>query len=94
MREFPTDAGVEEFARRVVEAFSPGLAEMLSSHGIDPRDGREKRYHIHESVIQKAVAAALLGIGNRSISRPRSSSYLAIVPSAGQTLSRASFGQK
>src|SRR5436305_14793274 len=39
MREFPTDAEVEEFARRVVEAFSPGLAEMLSSHGIDPRDG-------------------------------------------------------
>jgi integrase len=29
-----------------------------SRRGIDPRDGREKRYHIHESVIQKAVAVA------------------------------------
>jgi site-specific recombinase XerD len=29
-----------------------------SRRGADPRDGREKRYHLHESVIQKAVAAA------------------------------------
>jgi integron integrase len=34
------------------------FAFPASRRGIDPRDGCEKRYHIHESVIQKAVTAA------------------------------------
>src|SRR5438876_6803795 len=38
-REFPTDAEVEELARRVIENFPPGAAQVLTGYGIDPRDG-------------------------------------------------------
>jgi len=38
-REFPTDAEVEELARRVIENFPPGAAQVLAGYGIDPRDG-------------------------------------------------------
>src|SRR5438093_12885547 len=35
----PTDAEVEELARRVIENFPPGAAQVLAGYGIDPPDG-------------------------------------------------------
>jgi len=42
-----------------------GWAYVFPSSGrwIDPRDGRTKRHHLHESVIQRAVRAAARGAG-------------------------------